>query len=162
MGMGKYGRGGMGMGRGRGRGRGRALKGGGRGASRRAAFLQGAVPGLPATPGFLSASNELAMLRQQAEEMVRLKQQIHERIRQLERRGKTKTTAAIGDPEKCMGCGLCVEICPVGAISLENGSAVVDEGACTACGLCVAQCPNGAISMAWPQLQQNTRNEGML
>jgi len=96
----------------------------------------------------VNTNNELAMLRQQAEEMAQQTQQIHERIRQLEQEGETRTVAAKVDAEKCTGCGICVNICPVEAISLANGVAVVDEKMCTACGLCVNECPNGAIALS--------------
>ena len=51
------------------------------------------------------------------------------------------------DQEKCTGCGLCVDICPLEAISLENDKAKVDKGTCTECGQCVDECPNKAISI---------------
>jgi len=57
------------------------------------------------------------------------------------------TSAARVDPEKCTGCGLCVEVCPVEAIRLEGDVAVVDPKACTGCGTCVDECPNGAIAL---------------
>ena len=50
------------------------------------------------------------------------------------------------DQEKCSGCGLCVDICPLEAISLENDKAKVDKDTCTECGQCVDECPNKAIS----------------
>jgi len=49
--------------------------------------------------------------------------------------------------EKCTGCGDCVEVCPVEAISLNDDKAVIDEDTCTECGLCVDECPNDAISL---------------
>jgi len=55
--------------------------------------------------------------------------------------------AAKVDSEKCTGCGNCVEVCPVEAISMNNEKAVVDEDTCTECGLCVDECPNDAISL---------------
>ncbi len=47
-------------------------------------------------------------------------------------------------PELCTGCGACVPICPFGAISMEEGLAVITE-ACTLCGACEAECPFDAI-----------------
>lgn len=44
----------------------------------------------------------------------------------------------------CTGCGLCIEACPAGAISLSHGRAQID-GTCKGCGRCAALCPAGAI-----------------
>lgn len=50
--------------------------------------------------------------------------------------------------ETCVGCGACVKDCPVGALKLENGRAVVrKDDACIACLHCVAVCPVGALEM---------------
>lgn len=47
----------------------------------------------------------------------------------------------------CFGLGTCVNVCPVNAISLQDGVAVVDEEKCISCGQCVAMCPQHIISM---------------
>ena len=51
------------------------------------------------------------------------------------------------DQEKCNGGGLCVDVCPLQAISVEDEKAKVDQDACTECGQCVDECPNKAISV---------------
>lgn len=49
------------------------------------------------------------------------------------------------DKNVCVGCGACVGVCPVDAISLVNGVAVIDPKKCINCGACAATCPVGAI-----------------
>ncbi|MBA3046141.1 MAG: 4Fe-4S binding protein [Candidatus Thermoplasmatota archaeon] len=54
---------------------------------------------------------------------------------------------AVVNKDECVGCGLCVDVCPNGAIKMEDGIAVIDADACIDCEVCVGECPNGAISM---------------
>lgn len=55
--------------------------------------------------------------------------------------------AAQIDTEKCTGCGICVDACPVEAINLENDKAKIDQDTCTDCGACVGECLNDALSV---------------
>ena len=45
----------------------------------------------------------------------------------------------------CVGCGLCTESCPRGAISLQFGQARIYQERCNHCGFCLDACPQGAI-----------------
>lgn len=50
------------------------------------------------------------------------------------------------DYKTCTGCAACMNICPKGAISMqENGEGflypVIDENKCIHCGLCYKKCP---------------------
>ncbi|MBN2325683.1 MAG: 4Fe-4S binding protein [Candidatus Omnitrophica bacterium] len=45
----------------------------------------------------------------------------------------------------CRGCGVCVEICPRHAISMENNIAQINGDDCIGCGVCEDYCPTGAI-----------------
>jgi NAD-dependent dihydropyrimidine dehydrogenase PreA subunit len=47
--------------------------------------------------------------------------------------------------EKCVGCGTCVQDCPLGAIRLKKKKAVIDDR-CSHCGACMRVCPEEAIS----------------
>ncbi|MEW5936235.1 MAG: electron transfer flavoprotein subunit alpha [Candidatus Thermoplasmatota archaeon] len=48
--------------------------------------------------------------------------------------------------ERCTGCGICVNACPFGALSLRYGKAVVSD-ACTLCGACVEVCEFDAMEI---------------
>ena len=52
------------------------------------------------------------------------------------------------DKEKCIGCGTCVAICPVGATSFDSdGKVKIDKSICIGCGSCQAACPMNAINL---------------
>jgi Na+-translocating ferredoxin:NAD+ oxidoreductase subunit B len=47
----------------------------------------------------------------------------------------------------CMGFGSCVGSCPLDAIRIEGGVAVVNPARCTGCGACLPSCPTGVLSL---------------
>ena len=51
-----------------------------------------------------------------------------------------------GCTQGCIGCGICLKICPHDAIKIEKNLAVIDYSICTSCGLCAAVCPKKLIA----------------
>lgn len=52
------------------------------------------------------------------------------------------------DPDKCNGCGICVDSCHEGAIQMVDGKAkLVSDSYCDGLGDCLGPCPTGAISI---------------
>lgn len=50
--------------------------------------------------------------------------------------------------EKCIGCGMCEEVCPHGVFSLNEGKAKITErDLCMECGSCALNCPANAIAV---------------
>lgn len=53
---------------------------------------------------------------------------------------------AIINPDKCTGCGRCLEVCRFNAVTeAENGTFAIDGLDCEGCGVCVDLCPEHAI-----------------
>ena len=51
------------------------------------------------------------------------------------------------DPQLCSGCGVCLDRCQMGALSLPDGTAELDPDYCIGCGLCVTTCETGALTL---------------
>ena len=50
------------------------------------------------------------------------------------------------DGDICTACGVCVETCPFGAISLGE-SLAINRDECMGCGVCQAQCTSDALTL---------------
>lgn len=73
-------------------------------------------------------------------------------VNAFRKRGVTVTVPKLIEvnSERCIDCGGCFSLCPVGAIAFEKDFSVVfDEQKCTGspCGLCVDACPTRAIKL---------------
>lgn len=53
---------------------------------------------------------------------------------------------AVVKADDCVACGLCVDVCPVEAIKVDD-VAVIDPDECTDCGTCVDECPQECIKL---------------
>jgi len=51
------------------------------------------------------------------------------------------------DEEECIGCGDCIEVCPVDALAMGNDFPIADEDWCIGCGLCIIKCPQSAVKL---------------
>jgi NAD-dependent dihydropyrimidine dehydrogenase PreA subunit len=50
------------------------------------------------------------------------------------------------DHDKCVGCGMCLIVCPHAVFSMNNGSAMIENrDACMECGACAQNCPAEAV-----------------
>ncbi|MFO7714489.1 nitroreductase family protein [Desulfosarcina sp.] len=58
-----------------------------------------------------------------------------------------EVTTAI-DPDRCIGCGLCIPVCPKQTLAIEGGKAVVQGATSLNCDHCAAACPLEAIRVA--------------
>ena len=52
------------------------------------------------------------------------------------------------DKEKCIGCGMCVIVCPHRIMKMQSGKAVIsDKDLCMECGACALNCPTDAVTV---------------
>lgn len=52
------------------------------------------------------------------------------------------------DAGLCIGCGMCVSVCPHEVFTIENKkAAIVNRDSCMECGACARNCPPAAITV---------------
>ena len=49
--------------------------------------------------------------------------------------------------DKCIGCNMCVNVCPHRVFELSNGKAKITNDKCIECGACALNCPVSAIEV---------------
>jgi heterodisulfide reductase subunit A len=76
----------------------------------------------------------------------------------LTSRGRVTISSMIShiDPDICIGCQTCIDLCPYGAIEFDARRAVsvVNEALCKGCGSCSGFCPSGAARVRHFQKKQ--------
>jgi len=69
------------------------------------------------------------------------------------------------DPDICVGCKVCIELCAYSAIEFDElrGVSVINEAMCKGCGSCAGYCPSGAAQIKhFKQRQLFAEIEGVL
>ncbi|MEA3328929.1 MAG: 4Fe-4S binding protein [Candidatus Omnitrophota bacterium] len=61
------------------------------------------------------------------------------------------------DIEKCTGCRICVEKCPIDAISVKDEKAKINMDECIHCGTCHSVCPQGAVKHDSEKIPENVK-----
>jgi len=105
------------------------------------------LPGMaPLRSGPVSREQEVEPLQAQAPSAANQLQAILARIGQVKEGGRRTALVAVVDPQSCVGCGACEEVCPAGAIAVHE-IARIDRAKCTGCARCIAACPHRAIAL---------------
>ena len=65
------------------------------------------------------------------------------------------------DIGKCVGCGKCMEICPMNNITLKDNKAI-SSNKCTKCYRCISYCPQKAITLLGKKVIEQSKIENYL
>ncbi|MBY8992619.1 MAG: 4Fe-4S binding protein [Candidatus Lokiarchaeota archaeon] len=58
------------------------------------------------------------------------------------------------DSDLCIGCGTCVDRCPMEAITLDDDISSISRLRCIGCGNCISVCDSGALSLTKKEKQE--------
>jgi len=60
------------------------------------------------------------------------------------------STTLCFDQDQCVGCAICVDVCPSEALEMESTDLLprLITERCTSCAKCVQECPTGAIDLS--------------
>ena len=74
--------------------------------------------------------------------------------------GKTlKYSDKLKISDACVGCGLCVNECPMDNLVQQSGGKPVPQGKCTMCYRCISHCPAQAITLLGNRVVEQTAYE---
>ncbi len=95
----------------------------------------------------MSRKEELQELKTRAGEIQVRLDFLEMRINQIQKGAPAASQwKAFVDAEKCVGCGICKDVCPAGAIAVDE-CARVETHICIGCARCVQECPQEALSL---------------
>ena len=66
------------------------------------------------------------------------------------------------DPAKCVGCGVCVKMCPPKSLKLVDSRPAFDLPHCIRCFCCQEHCPKGAIEPRMTRMMRFVKAVGKL
>ena len=98
------------------------------------------------TKTYVGRGQQIQALKEQVRAVEARLSSLYNRIGELDHGVTPSAFKAFVDPDMCVGCGTCQEVCPADAISVKE-IARVDPKRCIGCGCCVEQCPSGALAL---------------
>ena len=94
----------------------------------------------------IGRGQQIETLKEKAQAIEARLRFLEKRISEFEQGFKPSAFTATVDPDMCVGCGACQEVCPSRAISVGE-IAIIDPKRCIGCGRCVEQCPRVALTL---------------